>query len=124
LFLDDEEALTRVATRAMPACGCDAVAFSDPLEALEAFLTAPDSFDAVITDLTMPTMSGFDFIREVREVRPSVAVVLTSGFLTRQTEDEARRQRVGCVVPKPWSVDELASKTLALVHRSGGRGVS
>lgn len=109
LFVDDEPALVTLAERALPHHGCDVTAFTEPTDALAALKAEPDAFDALVTDLAMPVLTGFELIAAVREVRPDLPVVLTSGFLTDESHAEARRLAVDRVVPKPCAIDQLAA---------------
>lgn len=109
LFVDDEPSLAMLAERALPHHGCAVRAFTEPVEALSAFSAAPAEFDALVTDLAMPGLSGFELIAAAREVRPDLPVVLTSGFLTEDSKVEAARLAVDRVVPKPCPIDELAA---------------
>ena len=116
LFVDDEAALATLAARAMPAYGCAATVFTDPGEALGAFAAEPDAFDALVTDLSMPGLSGLELSEKIRELRPDFPIVLTSGFLTPDNEEQARRQGVNQIVAKPCSIDDLTSAVLRLVN--------
>ncbi len=116
LFVDDEAALAMLAERAMPHHGCEVSAFTEPEEALRALRGDPGAFDALVTDLAMPVLTGFELIEAAREIRPDLPVVLTSGFLTDESHAEAKRLSVNRVVPKPCSIDELAAAVLAFTH--------
>ncbi len=115
LFVDDEPALAMLAERALPVYGCQPSVFTDPCDALDAFKAAPDGFDALVTDLSMPRLTGLELSAALRKLRPDLPVVLTSGYLTPENEAEARRQGIGAVIAKPCSIDDLASAVLRLV---------
>ncbi len=117
LFVDDEDALVMLAERAMPLHGLEVTAFTEATDALAALRADPAAFDALVTDLAMPVLTGFELIAGVRDVRPDLPVVLTSGFLTEESRAEARRLAVNQVVPKPCSVDQLAAAVLAFTRR-------
>jgi PAS domain S-box-containing protein len=119
LFVDDEPALSLLAERAMPAYGCQAAAFTDPIAAFEAFSAAPDEYDAIVTDLSMPGMTGFELIDKVRALRPGIPAVLTSGFLSAQHRDEAEAREIDAILPKPCSVGDLAATVRELLHADG-----
>lgn len=108
-----------LADRAMPLYGCEAVAFTDPRDALLAITADPAGFDALITDHTMPGLTGVELAFHVREVRPGIPVVLTSGFLTPENRLKAENAGVDTIVPKPCSMEDLALATLALLGPSG-----
>lgn len=117
LFVDDEPALVRLAGRAMPYRDIEVTGHTDAAEAAAAFTANPDAFDVLITDLSMPTMSGFDLIATIRAIRPDFPVVLTSGYLGPADEQRARELEIDAVLPKPCSIDALAS-AVARVTRS------
>ncbi len=119
-FVDDEVALATLADRAMSLYGCEPVVFTDPAAALEAFRETPGAFDALITDHAMPGLTGLELIRAVRALRPNLPVILTSGFLTASHREEAERHGVDAIVPKPCSIEQLASVTKGLLGVDAG----
>ena len=74
------------------------------------FRQAPEAFDAVVTDLSMPRMSGFDLARGVLALRPGVPVVLTSGYIRPEDEGEAERLGVRAVILKPNTIEEMGTE--------------
>jgi CheY-like chemotaxis protein len=82
--------------------------YTDPKEALRAFRERPQDYDIVVTDLSMPHMSGFDLARELLMTRPEIAILMTTGYI--RTEDEGKAREVGIreLVLKPVTIDELA----------------
>jgi two-component system, cell cycle sensor histidine kinase and response regulator CckA len=108
LYVDDEEALGILVPLAMDPLGHEVVYHERAAAALEEFRRRPEGFDAVVTDLSMPGISGFDVVREVRAVRPSVPVVVTSGFVGEREKADAAAAGALAMVLKPDTVDELA----------------
>jgi PAS domain S-box-containing protein len=117
LLVDDETALTRVAERGLPAYGCQVVSFSSPAAALASLRGDPDGFDLVVTDLAMPGMNGIELIRHVRELRPTLPIILTSGYVTPAAEEQARGYGVRSILEKPWTVSQLAVAMLDVVGK-------
>lgn len=117
-FVDDEAALAMLARRAMPLSGCAVQAFTDPEEALASLSADPDAYDVLITDFSMPGMSGLELIVAAREVRPDLPVVLTSGYLDREDLADAERCGVRAIVRKPCSMDDLATAAAAQARPS------
>ncbi|MBO9534804.1 MAG: PAS domain S-box protein [Solirubrobacteraceae bacterium] len=109
LFVDDEPALVRLAGRAMPYRDIDVSGHVDAAEALELFKAQPEDFDVLVTDLSMPTMSGFELIDQIRAVRPGFPVVLTSGYLGPADEQAAIDRAIDAVLPKPCSIEDIAA---------------
>src|SRR5207245_2437652 len=80
LFIDDEEAIARVSQRMLEKLGYQAVVCTSSLAALETFRQTPHHFDLVITDQTMPHMTGEALARELRRTRPGIPLPLRTGF--------------------------------------------
>jgi len=109
LIVDDEEPLVRLAMRTLSELGYEPFGFTSTAAALAAFSADPLGFDVVVTDERMPGMSGTALIREVRNLRSAMPVVLVSGYLTEiPGADE--------VLQKPLSAHDLAA-SLARVLR-------
>jgi len=89
LFLDDEPMLVGVAYAQLRALGLTARGFLHPAEALEELCSAPDAFDLVITDLSVPEMDGIEFARAVEQLRPGLPVLLHTGHLEDRYAGEA-----------------------------------
>jgi CheY-like chemotaxis protein len=109
LYVDDEEALTMLVPRLLARLGYQVTSESDPECALRRFREAPESFDGVVSDLTMPGMSGFDLAREVLALRPGLPVILASGYVSGEDEEAARKAGVLALVQKPDTIDEMAA---------------
>jgi len=101
LLVDDERALVELCEDLLAELGYEPLGFSSPREALEAFLADPQRFDLVLTDHTMPEMTGIDLIRQIRAVRPDLPVLLMSGYGTHVVEEESRSLGVRAVLKKP-----------------------
>lgn len=108
LYVDDEEPLVFLAERVLQRLGYIVTGFTDPVRAFQEFQTRPDEFDAMVTDLAMPGMSGFDLVQRIREIRPELPIVMTSGYVRPEDEEMAFELGVRSLVLKPNTVDELA----------------
>jgi len=120
LIVDDEEPLVSLATRTLEELGYAPVGFTSSSDALAAFRADPQRFDALVTDERMPGMSGSALIREVRDLRGSIPVVLMSGFLgTKGGTTESPRSVIAAdeILQKPVSARDLAT-SLARVLRA------
>ncbi|WP_396225303.1 ATP-binding protein, partial [Gemmatimonas sp.] len=107
LFVDDEPQLVRLAHRTLAPLGHAVSSFSCPLEAVEAFRATPRAFDVVVTDLSMPGMSGIDFARVVREARADLPIVLVTGYADETDEAEAREAGVTRLAVKASDARQL-----------------
>jgi PAS domain S-box-containing protein len=107
LYVDDDEAIVFLTTRILQRLGYRVSGYTDVIAALDALKAAPQAFDVVVTDLSMPVMSGFDFAVAVREVRPDLAVLMTSGYVRPEDREVARERGIRELILKPNSVEDL-----------------
>jgi two-component system cell cycle sensor histidine kinase/response regulator CckA len=89
--------------------------YTEPKPALALFTTDTSAFDLIVTDLNMPGLSGLEVVREVRALRPDIPVILASGYIDQDLQDQARECGVTRVVYKPNSMDELGKTIHDLV---------
>jgi PAS domain S-box-containing protein len=113
LYVDDEEPLVVLATRWLGRLGHHVTGFSDSTLALEAFRAHPFDFDAVISDVAMPGLSGLELVREIVAIRPDIVVVMSSGYLRPEEQRLARELGAADVVLKPQSMAEFGP----ILHR-------
>lgn len=113
LYLDDEESLVYLVTRVLERLGYRVDGYTDPGEALKAFQGNPSAYEAVVTDLSMPIMSGIEFAREVLAARPDLPVVMTSGYVRPKDRELVKGVGVRELLLKPNTVEELG----AVLHR-------
>lgn len=106
LLVEDEEDVLYVLRRMLTRLGYRVEAYADPAHALAAFRAHPDGLDAVITDLMMPEISGFDLIRAVRDIKPTMPAILCSAYHAEQEQDDG----VGNLVrlEKPVDISDLS----------------
>ncbi len=119
LHVDDEAALVRTFARSFEHLGHRATGFTDPVEALAHFGEDPQRYDVVVTDLSMPNMSGLDFARAILAVRDDVPVVLATGYSDLADEARAREAGIRAVLSKPFSMAQL-EETLGRFARAAG----
>jgi len=113
MYVDDEEALVLVMTRLLKRLGYRSTGYSDADDALQAFRTNPQEFDAVITDMAMPKMSGARLAEELRAVRPGVPVAIASGY--EGPEMEAAGRTGITRIAKPMSMESLSQALRTLL---------
>jgi len=80
LLVDDEPPIVKMQQQILQRLGYSVTAAFGSLEALETFQASPDTFDLVITDMTMPKMTGDTLIQEIKAIRPDIPVILCTGF--------------------------------------------
>lgn len=120
VYIDDELAIVRVAQRVLERQGYQVDVFTDPLAALASIEKAAP--DALVTDLSMPELSGIELIREVRKVHPDLPIVLTTGHLPPSLEVQARSLGVEHVVLKSDMVEQLGG-VLRLLFPEGAQSI-
>jgi len=108
LFVDDEMMIVELNREMLENLGYAVVAETDPVRAIEIFRKDCNTFDLVITDKTMPNMTGFDLIRSVRERRADIPVLLCSGFQERGDPDRLADLGIGRMIMKPAPMKTLA----------------
>lgn len=101
LLVDDEEMVRKVEKAILTGLGYTVTAFSNPLEALEQFMASPESFDLLITDVTMPKMTGDQLAHKVMEIRPDMPVILCSGFSELINEGSTKTKGIKGYISKP-----------------------
>ncbi|OPY92909.1 MAG: Blue-light-activated protein [Syntrophaceae bacterium PtaU1.Bin231] len=108
LFIDDERMVIELSREILEGLGYRIVTETDPVKAVEVFKAASNAFDLVITDKTMPHMTGFDVIRQIRAVRADIPVVLCSGFQAKDDLEKLNTLGVGELIAKPIRMKALA----------------
>ena len=109
LYVDDEEPLVSLSVRLLERLGYAVAGYTCVEDALAAFRTQPDAFDLVVTDYNMPGMSGIDFACEVMRLRPTMPVILASGYLRQTDADHARALGIRATVGKPHTIEEIGA---------------
>lgn len=108
LFVDDESSIIHMAGHLLPRLGYRVSLHLDPRDALHTFQQQPDSFALVISDLTMPGLSGLELISAVRRQRPDLPCILMSGFLGGEQLKRSKDAGLAGVLEKPLSVGMLS----------------
>lgn len=108
LFVDDEPDLSEIARQMLGRLGHEVVVQSDGTEALALFRTRPEAFDLVITDQTMPGITGMELARAILSIRPDTPIILCSGFSESATPETIRDTGIKTFLMKPYSRREIA----------------
>lgn len=108
LFVDDEEMLARWGEQLLTHLGYEVVAKANPHEALDLFRKHADQFDLVVTDQTMPTMSGEVFARSILDIRQDVPIILCTGFSHIMSAEKAAQLGLRAFLMKPVNAAALA----------------
>ena len=107
LCVDDEPALVELLRDQLVALGYRVTAHVSPLEALADFLAHPLDFDVLLTDLTMPGLSGADLAEKVLAVRPDLPIVMATGYGRVMSEERARELGLRPLLYKPFTLVAL-----------------
>lgn len=108
LFVDDEQMLVDMSGIMLKHLGYRVKLFSSSQEALTAFLEQPDAFDLVITDQTMPGLTGTQLAENILEIRPDQPIILCTGYSELVSEEKAKAIGIRRLVLKPINMHQLA----------------
>jgi PAS domain S-box-containing protein len=114
LCVDDEQPLIELGKSMLKKLGYRVETRILPLEAIEVFKAAPDKFDLVISDMTMPAMTGVSLAKKLMEIRPEIPVVICTGYSEQIDESRAKELGIKGFLMKPFTIREL-SKTVRQV---------
>ena len=112
LFIDDEQILAQMGQDMLERLGYTVTVRSSSLEALQLFQNNPIEFDMVITDQTMPDMTGGELAYRMMQVRPDIPIILCTGYSSLIDEDTAKAMGI-----KEFALKPLTEKTLATLIR-------
>ena len=107
MVVDDEHAMSSMLTELLTVHGAEVVVFNLPTLALADFLHYPDSIDMVITDETMPGLSGLDMAKAMLKIRPDLPVILCTGYSERVNAEIAQQSGLAGVMYKPLEIPKL-----------------
>ena len=119
LVVDDEAMLVDLAKKGLERLGYQVVTRTSSVEALEAIRVKPDRFDVVITDQTMPNMTGIEFAEELMKFRPDIPIILCTGFSELVDETKAKMAGIREYVMKPVTTDDLANAVRRVLEVRG-----
>jgi CheY-like chemotaxis protein len=109
LLVDDEEILTEMGRTMLERLGYEVTVRTGSLEALATFQNEPHRFDAVITDQTMPGMTGLDLARRMLQIRPDLPIILCTGYSNLVTEEQSKRSGIKGFAMKPLTKKDMAT---------------
>ena len=108
LFVDDEQTLANMGKQLLESLGYQVEMITNSSDALELFRKKPDKFDLVITDMTMPNITGEKLAIELMNIRPDIPVILSSGFSYNIDEKKAMALGIRAFISKPVLKQEIA----------------
>ena len=109
LLIDDEADILTIFKKFLEMSGYSTYGFVNPTAAVEHFKRNPKSYQIIITDVRMPRMSGFQVIREVREINPDVKIIMTSSFEININEMKTvlPSVKIDGLIEKPIKLEKL-----------------
>jgi len=109
MVVDDEEDIRMLTTELLESFGYTAVSFEDGKQALASFEKDPDYFDLIITDMTMPGMTGYEFAKKVLTIKKKMPIILCTGYSENISKDRALEIGIAQYLQKPFQNQELLS---------------
>ena len=108
LFVDDERALVDIGRQILTRLGYRVIVTDSSPEALEYFRNEPQKFSLIITDQTMPEITGMDLIKEIKTINPSTPVILCTGFGDNINKIKLEQYNIDDFILKPVTIKKLA----------------
>jgi len=108
LLVDDERSVAETTDDMLQMLGYDVVVATSGREALRLFRSGPTVFDLIVTDHTMPALSGIELAREILSIRPEMPILLSTGFCDGMMEKKAKTLGIQGIIRKPYVMEELA----------------
>ncbi|MGK5090381.1 PAS domain S-box protein [Deltaproteobacteria bacterium TL4] len=119
LLVDDDTLVRNITQMMLRKLGYTVTSFSEGSKALAAFQAHPADFDLIMTDYTMPEMNGAQLSQHLRNLRPNVLILLSTGYMEILDEEEPETFGVDAVLIKPYQLPELSQRLRQLLKRSG-----
>jgi nitrogen-specific signal transduction histidine kinase/ActR/RegA family two-component response regulator len=124
LLVDDEKPLVDMYQRMLGSLGYRVEGRTSPVEAVEAVRSNPKKYDLVITDMTMPQMTGYTLAKRLMQIHPGLPVILCSGFSDQVSEEKARAAGISAFLLKPVVLRDLASTLRAVLDHTSKQNTS
>ena len=109
LLVDDEKAMVDAIKPMLERLGYQVATRTSSIEALEAFRANSDKYDLVITDYTMPNMTGIELTKKLLRLRPDIPIILCTGFSEQINEEKAKEKGIRAFLMKPIIMHEMAN---------------
>ncbi len=110
LLVDDDEPIVRIEKQRLEHLGYHVTSKTNSTDALKLFQAGPHKFDLVVTDMTMPNMTGVELSRNLLEIRPDIPIIICTGFSELIDEERAAALGIRGYVMKPIVTSEIANR--------------
>jgi len=124
LFVDDEKAMIDIIQPMLERLGYEVAVRTSSIEGLEAFRANSNRFDLVITDFTMPNMTGMELAKELFKLRSDIPVILCTGYSEHINEDKAKRIGIRAFMGKPVVLSEFACTIRKVLDNAKEEGLN
>ena len=124
LFVDDERALTEIGKKSLERLGYRVETRTSSIEALKLFQKSADSFDLIITDMTMPDMTGDKLAGEAIKIRSDIPIIICSGYSDDVMFNRAAHIGISAFLMKPLVVQDLANTIRDVLGKTNSSGIS
>lgn len=124
LLVDDEQGIVASGSAVLEELGYEVVPVGSSMEALQLFRTRSDEFDLILTDMTMPMMTGLELAKHVKEINSKIPVILCTGFSEAIHEEAIHKMGVQAVMMKPFTALDLAQTTYNVLNANQENGKS
>ena len=118
LLVDDEASIVQIEKQMLEDLGYIVTTKTDSLDALETFRRLPDQFDLIITDMTMPNLTGVDLSREILQIKPDFPIILCTGFSDKVNRERAEELGIQEYLEKPFDRFDFAQAIHRVLQRS------
>ena len=120
LFVDDEAPIAKMGSQGLKRLGYEVTIRTSSIEALELFRSRPDDFDLIITDMTMPNMTGDKLSIELMKIRADIPVILCTGYSKKISDETASDIGIKAFVYKPTVKADLAKTVRKVLDETKG----
>lgn len=107
LLVDDEKSIIKLGVRVLQNAGYHVTGINDSTDALNLFISSPNDFDLVITDMAMPGMVGSELSKKILTIRPDIPIIICSGYSEKLEKEKAKVLNVAAYLDKPLDVESL-----------------
>jgi len=108
LLVDDEATVIKLEQQMLERLGYQVTSCNSSLEAIEVFHSNPDAFDIIITDMTMPNMTGDQVAKNILSIKPDTPIIIITGFSERINKEKAETIGIKGFLMKPVLISDMA----------------
>ena len=120
LFVDDEVSIGKFCSKILERLDYTVSSDTDPMRTLERFRSDPNAYDLVISDMTMPNLTGDRLAQELLKIRPDIPIVICTGFSEKISLEKARQLGIKSLLMKPVEQADLAKTVRKVLDEAKG----